>query len=324
MNDLVSIIVPIYNVEQYLNRCVESIVRQTYDNIEVLLVNDGSTDRSIDICEKWARADARIRVFDKTNGGLSDARNYGLCKASGAYVLFVDSDDWIHEEMLQQLMSEMKKSYADIVCCGLIEATDAETSNKRWFKTNKVFSGAEAMSYLIDNDILTSHVMPKLYRRDILGSNLFPKGKLFEDIYVMHNIFAKCNSVAVIPECLYYYYVRDDSISNKVALRNRMAWVEALQKRYDDVKDVKDEYREKLMYQIANVYSLSIVQNKFREDEIEKEFSKIKELQLFLKEDAVKKAVKTYASKKQYIIYMLARIFSYHIEGIYQVLKHRG
>ena len=321
MTDLVSIIVPVYNVEAYIERCIRSIVKQTYKNIEVILVNDGSTDNSGNLCNKWSNIDSRIKLVNKMNGGLSDARNWGLEKATGSFVLFIDSDDWIHEDMLMNLMKAIIRHGADIACCGLIEARDNLTNNLPWFHDEMLLTRNEALDYLIDNTLLTSHVVTKLYRRSILKYNIFPKGIIYEDLYIMHKIFNKCKKIAIVPECLYYYYCRPDSISRSVSLKNRLAWIKALEKRLNDIGTIRQEYNEKLLYQIANVYSLTIVQNRFTSNELKAEKKRINELQIFLKREDVKLAVKKYGTRKQYYIYLLAKIFSTHISSVYRIVK---
>lgn len=139
---LISVIVPVYKVENYLNQCLESIVKQTYSNLEILLVDDGSPDRCPEICDEWARREKRVRAIHKRNGGLSDARNAGLALAQGELVMFVDSDDWIAPEMAEKMLEAMEREEADMVICQYIKALPDG-------KTKRVFNGTEAEKYTI-------------------------------------------------------------------------------------------------------------------------------------------------------------------------------
>lgn len=318
---LVSVIVPVYNVSGCLDRCVQSIVNQSYKKIEIILVNDGSTDDCKGICEKWSKRDQRILLLSKKNGGVSDARNYGLKKAKGRFIAFVDSDDWIHPDMITLMYTDLMQTGSDMVCCGMTEATDSDMTDMDWFRERRVLNAEEAMDYLIEDKIITSHVMVKMYKREILGTEPFPKGKLYEDVWIMHGVFAKCARISVIPERLYFYYQRENSITKTPRLRNRIALVEALQKRYDDVHELKKLYNDELLCQIALNYSTGIVRNEYTKDELKGEMEKIKEMQLFLKRKDVAASVKKHAERRECWYYAIARIASYHAAGTYGLVK---
>lgn len=208
---LISVIVPIYNVFQYVEKCIESIIAQTYSNLEIILVDDGSTDGSEEICDKYAQIDQRIVVYHKKNGGLSDARNYGLERANGDLIAFVDGDDWIHPQMYEIMLSVMNKEKVEVVTCWF-EQEYIQFANemlKKDFLNVKILTGAEALT-----DIETPLVVAwnKLYRKFIFEDIRYPIGKLHEDEFVIHEIFWKCNRVAVIDKPLYFYTVREGSI----------------------------------------------------------------------------------------------------------------
>jgi glycosyltransferase involved in cell wall biosynthesis len=212
-NSLISVIIPVYKVEKYLDKCLKSVVGQTYTNLEIIIVDDGSPDRCGEICDEWAHKDKRIKVIHKTNGGLSDARNAGLDIAKGGYIGFVDSDDYIHPEMYLMLYHKLLQVNADIVVCG-IEMVD-ELGNTL---SGQGFSPSIADGFTI-NDLkqpisrcIRSNVWNKLYKRDLWAEIRFPRGKIFEDTFVIHRILAKSQCTASIKDRLYYYVQSPHSI----------------------------------------------------------------------------------------------------------------
>lgn len=316
---LVSIIVPIFNVENYLDRCVQSIVEQSYPNMEIILVDDGSKDSSGDKADEWSRKDSRIVVVHRVNGGLSAARNSGLDIAKGDYVLFVDSDDWIHTDMVSVLVNNTEK--ADIVSCGMLRATENESVPIKWFEEECVFSSEEVLGFLVANEIFTSHVVRNLYPRCVFENIRFPEGKLFEDIRITHKIIMKVDSVIILPTAFYYYFVRDDSISNVVKLVNRLEWYYALKERAEDLVEYGEEYQTRIKSQMAIMISLSMVQNGFTSQEKKLFATDMEEIIIFLKKKETRQAVKKYATKTQYIYYMLARKLSFKAHKVYRLVR---
>lgn len=222
MNDSVSIIVPVYNVEKYVSVCIDSIVHQSYRNIEIILVDDGSTDKSGVICDKWQKKDRRIKVIHKKNGGLSSARNVGLDNAHGEYISFIDSDDFIKEDMLSSLIKEMKNYECDIVCCNYFYYSN---NNKQLhnvqIKENKLYSSTEAINNLFYDGYYKFYAWNKLYKRSLFGYQIrYPEGKLFEDITTTYKLFKKSNNILFLNRALYFYRVRQNSITN-VKFNNR-------------------------------------------------------------------------------------------------------
>lgn len=208
---LITVIVPVYNIKEYIEKCIKSIIAQTYTNLEIILVDDGSTDGSGDICERYALKDDRIIVMHKLNGGLSDARNYAIDMANGDLIAFVDGDDWIHPQMYELMLHTMELQKADIVTCWF------EQQNEDFAKRNyelkdlhiKQLTGTDA---LIDIETPLVVAWNKLYKREIFDGIRYPKGKLHEDEYIIHRIFYRCEKIAVIAEPLYFYTIRRDSI----------------------------------------------------------------------------------------------------------------
>lgn len=218
----VSIIVPVYNVERYLDKCLESILQQTYPNLEVLLVDDGSIDGSGRICDDWAAAHSCFRVIHKINGGLSDARNTGLDAATGEYVAFVDSDDYIAPDMLQKLYEAMSVSNAEMGICNFLNVDEhgVPISELNWNLPirDEVISGFDAITKMhipVKRGWLGwyySVACNKLYRKVLFSDVRFPVGKLCEDVFVAHRLLGKCEKVACISDVGYYYVQRAGSI----------------------------------------------------------------------------------------------------------------
>lgn len=231
MDKLISVVVPVYNVENYLSICIESIIYQDYKNIEIILVDDGSTDSSGKICEKYKLLDNRIRVIHQQNGGLSNARNVGIKIAKGEYIGFVDSDDWIAKKMYSTLISLCEEKETDIAVCEriLVESDfidDNGTSGEVY-----IASTDEALDVLYKDEKYYSHAWNKLYKRELFDNIQFPNGKTFEDIYIMHDIFSLSKRVAFIDKGLYYYRSRYNSIARVNDYKMWKSYFEALVKR---------------------------------------------------------------------------------------------
>ncbi len=209
--ELISIIVPVYNIKNYVERCIGSLVSQTYHNLEIILVDDGSTDGSGEICDQYMQADARISVYHKKNGGLSDARNYGLDRAAGTYLAFVDGDDWVHPQMYEILLSVMQEEQADLVSCDF-ERENPSFAEKSIERTNIKYHIFSREQVIVNLGIAKIVAWNKLYRANIFDHIRYPYGKLHEDEYVIHEIIWQCNRIAAIEQAMYFYTLRDNSI----------------------------------------------------------------------------------------------------------------
>ena len=210
---LISVIVPIYKVEEYLDRCVESLVNQTYKNLEIILVDDGSPDGCPHKCEDWARKDSRIKVIHKENGGLSDARNAGMNIATGEFISFIDSDDYIASDFIATLLAAMEKENSDIVECSVVKFYEDGKFEKYSDNLAVTTSQTEsALSGLIAENPFHQHVWNKLYKVDCLKGILFPVGKLNEDEFWTYQVFGRAKKVSKINKTMYYYFQRSDSI----------------------------------------------------------------------------------------------------------------
>ena len=221
---MISVIIPVYNVEQYLRRCLESVRSQKYENLEIILVDDGSTDQCGQICDEYAQKDERIKVFHTTNNGLSAARNLGLRQSSGEYIGFVDSDDWIETDMYDLLIHKSVETNADICICGY--GYEQSASTKIVKLQENTFTKAEALRELIAENI-DYHVWNKLYRKALFNTIRFPDGKNFEDIAIMWKLLSESDTIAVIDSYKYHYRMRDNSITQTYTARNLLDYAEA-------------------------------------------------------------------------------------------------
>lgn len=213
--ELVSIIVPIYKVDQYLERCVDSIINQTYANIEIILVDDGSPDKCPILCDNYAKKDSRVKVIHKKNGGLSDARNAGLNIASGDYIAFVDSDDWIETDFVENLYRNAKKENADISIIGVTLVWDKGGKKRLSYEEGYyIFDKENAIRELLVQQKFSCMVCQKLYKKYIFDEVRFPVGKLYEDVAISLSTFLKAEKVVVFGKSGYNYYQRSNSIVN--------------------------------------------------------------------------------------------------------------
>lgn len=253
---LISIIVPVYNVEKYLEKCVYSILNQSYKNLEVILVNDGSNDNSGKICDELSREDSRIKVYHKDNGGLSDARNYGVAKANGEYVGFVDSDDYIDQYMYENLYKAIRKYNTQIAECGIT----------RVYKNNKLrphYDGEEYSlvvdreGYLkeyLENRKVYGAAVCKLLSIDLAKVLKFPDGKVYEDVFYTLELLKKVDKYTLISGNYYYYYIRGNSITTKKFSSRDMDYIEIIDKIGEYTLNNYSKLKEKLFIRQGFAY----------------------------------------------------------------------
>ena len=236
MSKRVSVIVPIYNVEAYLSRCIDSIIGQTYPELEIILVDDGSPDKYGTICDGYAEKDSRIRVIHKKNGGLSDARNAGLDIAVGDYIYFVDSDDWIGQDAIAVLMEQMTDT-VDIVAGSSVDVREenGELCQTRYsvpLGTIRHLNRQEAMK---DNLLGGWAAWNKLYRRRLFDTIRFPVGRINEDEAIMLHVLAQCGHVVQVGHPTYFYYLRQNSITTASFSERKMDWLYNCKDNYEFV-----------------------------------------------------------------------------------------
>lgn len=237
MKPRLSIIVPVYNVEQYLRKCVDSILNQTFKEFELILVDDGSTDGSSRICDDYKEKDDRICVLHKENGGVSDARNYGIDHSNGEYIAFVDSDDWIDDGMYESMMSAIVENDADIAVCGhRVVTADGQIEETVVFEEPILLTGAEATIEILKDERMPSFAWNKLYKKRLFKDIRFPKERIYEDTAVIYRYFDMAKRVYVLNRVYYNYLRRPGSLclsqTNEKAVKRIHDNAQAFYERY--------------------------------------------------------------------------------------------
>lgn len=256
MDKLVSIIIPVYNVGKYLSRCIESIQRQTYTNLQIILVDDGSTDSSSELCDEYEKKDDRIIVIHKENGGLSSARNAGLEICQGEFFSFVDSDDWIDENCIDIMLKAILESKSDIVQCGYRKVDDDKNVIFQSTMENSILNGHKEIldSFFVLQNYNTMACM-KLYRSDLLGDVRFYNGRNNEDTIYFADYINQIDRVQIINDILYNYYINCDSIMhsriNKKKVDDAFFSAEYL------LKKCLESYPEYICYMRRNICNFS-------------------------------------------------------------------
>ena len=254
---LISVIVPIYNVEEYLDKCVNSILNQTYRNLEIILVDDGSPDNCPKMCDDYAKKDKRIKVIHKVNGGLSDARNAGIEIATGQFIGFVDSDDWILPEMYSRLLDLILRHKADFVVCDLIRSQDDLLPN---FKQSKIsieeYNQQEYLNnfFKIKSQVCEYYAWNKLYRKEVIEKELYPKGLTSEDVLGTYKVILNSKKIVKTNEIFYVYRINQNSITGSFSEKDFH-----LLQIWDSVIDVtkKRNKNEYLDYALLNRYRIN-------------------------------------------------------------------
>ena len=235
MLNKISVIVPVYNVQDYVEECLKSIVKQTYKNLEIIIVNDGSTDNSMDIVRKFEKADSRIKVLEQANQGLSAARNAGIEAATGDYISFVDSDDYIHPRMLELLLKEALATNSEVTAC---DYTSGCFSNDFKYSFN-VYIDEEAIQKLFDKNGYRFYAWNKLYASKLFDKIRFPYGENFEDIPTTYAIFNNMKGFCYIKLELYFYRQRSNSITSKKFSNSNYCLVKHIN---DVMSNIKEEH----------------------------------------------------------------------------------
>lgn len=234
---LVSLIVPVYKVEEYLNRCVDSIVKQTYHNLEIILVDDESPDSCPAICNRWAEKDKRIKVIHKKNGGLSDARNVGVQVSSGKYICFIDSDDWISEDFVEVLANALNNGASIAECATRLFDKEDKTIRIRGSETGLI-NREEALSRLILEKGVFQTVCDKMYRREDIFALPFIVGKYHEDDFWSWKAFLKAETFFISEKPLYNYLQRDNGITGSAYSLKRLDGLDARYERMIGLSDL--------------------------------------------------------------------------------------
>jgi glycosyltransferase involved in cell wall biosynthesis len=255
---LLTVIVPVYNVKPYLSRCLDSIIHQACKTLEIILVNDGSTDGSGQICDEYAQKDKRIVIIHKPNGGLSSARNAGLDIARGDLIGFIDSDDWIAPDTFGPILDHYAKTGADIILFGYYEATDTiikKMPENGFMDNNHVLTNIESVNFLIKNENIKDYVWNKIFTKSVFKDHRFLPGRYFEDTHIMYSLFLSANRVAILGNHYNYFYSqRPDSIVSKKTYKNLRDRLDALYTRYDNLKHNKAVDQEALFLPVLSAF----------------------------------------------------------------------
>ncbi len=265
---LISVIAPVYNVENYIDKCVTSIVNQTYNNLEIILVDDGSTDSSGNKCDEWMRKDSRVVVVHKKNGGLSSARNLGIDVAKGEYLVFVDSDDVIHKEMISVLKKAVDFNKSDMAYCDLKIVNEDESIKEGNVAKDITYLNYSTSEFIKDwydeNEVIHTVAWNKIYKKDLFSKIRYPEGKLHEDEFTTYKVALLAKRITYVNEQLYFYMQRGNSITGKLNVK-RLDVLEAFKERIDIAKEVDQDF-----YNNSNVAYLDLIINyyfKFKEND---------------------------------------------------------
>lgn len=234
--DLISIIIPIYKIEDCLERCLNSVLNQTYSNLEIILVDDGSPDRCPEICDEWAKRDKRIQVIHQKNSGLSVARNTGIDRASGTFILLVDGDDYLAYNIVEMLYTAVKITGAEIALC------DFEKGSNPYFQFKsgdleleiEAIEPEVALERIYQDDHSAFRYVTawgKLYQRSLFENIRYPEGRIFEDMYVTHRLIDRCTQIAVVSQKMCYYFQRNGSIVNTEFNIRKLDYLQAMKER---------------------------------------------------------------------------------------------
>lgn len=285
MKTLISVIVPVYKVENYLPKCIESILNQTYDNFELVLVDDGSPDNCGNICEEYAKKDNRIKVIHKKNGGLSDARNVGIEKATGKYITCIDSDDYVDKEYLNNFYKILENQECDLIITGIIDYYDNGQKVEATYSDEfEVLNKETIYKRMLLQDGMDVNATAKLYKKEIFDNIKYPVGELYEDIKIIYDIVDKADTIVFSKYKGYFYLQREDSImysnmsARKLVLLDNIENLKNLiSKNYPNIEN---EVIKRYVYCHYHILGRSIYDKNFKEESknIRKKILKYKKL----------------------------------------------
>lgn len=309
MEKIISIIVPVYNVEDFLDECIKSIVGQTYKNIEVILIDDGSTDNSPAICDKWASEDSRIKVVHQQNQGVSTARNRGISLSTGDYVYFVDSDDYIDLNLCQVAINALNKDQSDIVVFGFCRVTEQGKLLVEEPWKNAVLNRENALKELFSGE-MRSYPCNKIFNRKLWSGVEFPVGRVFEDIGTIYKVFLEAEKISCIEDMLYYYRKRASSIIGEMKTTTLRDLFYIRKSVYDDMMTINPQIA-KLSYKFLVENAMAYIDRSFWS---ETDLQSIQEANNFLQENktevcetGVKEAIFYLKHPRIYRVYRLSK-----------------
>jgi glycosyltransferase involved in cell wall biosynthesis len=259
-NIKISIIIPVYNTEKYLSRCLNSIIGQTHTNLEIILINDGSTDNSLAIIKEYAAKDARIKIIDIDNGGLGRARNKGLDTCTGDYIMFCDSDDWYDLDICEHFFNVLKSGDYDFGMCGIRKVTGKGKELKKYFEYNdklEVTQKELLKRYFIDDKLLSS-ACNKIFTKKLFENLRYPEGMFFEDRFLSVDLFLKTKTAVFTGKVKYNYYIRQGSICNRPFSKADIDFVNVMIRDKEKLGDISEENKINSKYYIADSVSIKI------------------------------------------------------------------
>ncbi len=272
MKELISVVIPIYNVEKYLRRCIDSVIKQTYENLEIILVDDGSQDNCAEICDEYAINDSRIKVIHKLNGGLSDARNSGIDIASGKYITFIDSDDYVTKDYIEVLYNALKADMTDLAISSHKVIYENGTVIEKATGEKSILSSKEVLERILYDDGIDLSAWAKLYKIELWNDVRYPKGRLFEDSATTYKLIDKCDKVTIISKATYNYMIRNSSITNVKFSNKKLDLIKSTQEMCTYVKkrypDLEKATNRRLMYAYLSTLTQLIKSNE-KNDEVE-------------------------------------------------------
>ena len=284
--ELISVIIPIYNVEKYLNQCIESILLQTYKNIEIILIDDGSTDGSGKICDRFAKKDERINVIHQKNQGIAKVRNRGVKEAKGEYIFWIDSDDYVNENIIEVLYQNTVQQKADISICNYIAGPERQYCFRQDEREVSIetFDCKRGLELIYKNhhySFIMAASWAKLIKRTLYDGLSYPEGKIFEDIYMSHKLISKCRKIVYTDKVMYYYYQWPESILGKKLYIEKLDYLGAFEERIHffhelDLSELQEKARIQYLHALMWEYSRAkdILHDKNMVKHIKKEYRK--------------------------------------------------
>lgn len=280
MRELISVIIPVYNVEKYIDRCVESVINQTYKNLEIILVDDGSSDMSLHLCNKWEKEDKRVKVLSKENGGASTARNAGIDSARGNYIMFVDSDDYVSEIICESLYIKLKQQQADIAICRMEKIEkDRIYPTRLWdYSENMVVMNRRTALQEFFMDKIDCGPCHKLFSAEVIKQIRFPEGVINEDFVFVYRVLLNANRIVFFSDILYHYCFRENSVTSSRFSKRQFDRYYNCVEVYNEIKEKEPELEREARFYMwrQSLYLLKEMLEENLHNEYLKEFEMIR------------------------------------------------
>jgi glycosyltransferase involved in cell wall biosynthesis len=322
---IISIIVPIYNVEEYIHKCINSIIAQTFRKFELILIDDGSKDNSGKICDEYALRDSRIRVIHKKNGGVSSARNAGLDIAQGEYIGFIDPDDWVEEDMYEVLYQSLLENDCDISICGVKSFSINDGVKSMCNIPNKfICDGLEAMQFILKGGSCIA-VWNRLYRRKIFLNLRLLEGKIHEDVFILSHIFQKNFKVVFVPDEKYHYLIRNNGIMGEVFKKPSIDMVDSYKYLLDSIKENSLEILQDEIWHCV-WFPWALAQKIYERGIVYDNYGYLENVKLFIREylnEILKSRYITNQKKIRMLAFVILGIRSYYIYYIFIKIKNK-